>query len=133
MVFTPLLASWSEVMAFSKTVGREDFRCTPDEWNLIKNILHPAVEGRILAYCHRTDITAEDLEDDSYMEANLKLAECSFISNFFINLQDKRMGTMVKINDMEMMLSDPEIFTRNIRKLLDPYRVLHCEGIAPDG
>lgn len=135
MSFTPLLASWDEVMAFNKTVGREDFRMTQTEWGLAKEIFFPMAEGKVLEYCNQTALTSTDLEDDDnkYLKAGLKMGVCMLISNLFVNIHERRKGTLVQISDFSMELADPQIFTKNIKDILKPYRIIHCQGVDPDG
>lgn len=129
MAWSPVLATEAEVLLFTKDCKAGDFGAIEDDdFEDIRTIIHQSVEAQILTFVNRTEL--EDGND--FMAANLKMATLMMVSNVFTYWKQVRAGKVISLGDLLVKVLDPEIFTKEIKKLIQPYRIYQLCSVDPD-
>jgi len=133
MSYTPVMATSAEIMAFNKDQSADSFGLLQSEWETAFEVLHAAVEGTILQYMNRTELTAADLAGSGYsvMAAVLKAAVIMYFSNWFMWMKSAKQGRVVSVTEGLAYLQEPKIFSQQIKDMLNPYRFPMGGAVSP--
>lgn len=132
MAYTPFLCTVAEIALFTKDVVAADFGLTSEQFIEMRAIVHSAAEVQILQFLNRTDLTSAVLATFPIMEATLKHAAISLVSNFFVYWKAQKAGKVIQLGDLLVTLLSPEIFTKDLKEALWPHRIPKFGTIDPD-
>lgn len=132
MSYTPLLATVAEIASMAKGVAPSDFDLNTTEWPGFIETIHSAVETFILNEINWIDMESSDLTAAPRMAYALKYATIMLMVNNFVHWKSKRGGQVITVGDQQTTLYSPEVYTKEVREMIMPWRVKCFGSVAPD-
>ena len=122
------LTTASQVDKFCK-VSADDLRLTAQEYSEFISKLITFASATILRYINRLTLTQAELDANAVMKAELESACLRLIQNYLlVNIQAKT-SPIVNVNEFTVSFPDRKVFTDDIKKDLNAYRILKAGAV----
>lgn len=135
MSYTPIFITQLEAQYFNKEgVTAADLGRTTDQFQAAFDIVHAGIESNICTILNRGSLTSTILAtaDYTHMKNVCKQVAAMAIGNWFVWLKHLKMNKVVVADGMQAMISEVPILTKEMEKMLMPFRRRTCGAVNPD-
>lgn len=134
MSYTPIFLTQLEAQYLNKEgVTAADLGRTTDQFQALYEIVHAGIESSIIQILNRPSLTAADLAtaDYTHMKQACKMVAAMAIGNWWVWLKHLKMNKIVVADQMQAMIAEVPIISKEMKELLMPYRRRVMGAVSP--